>query len=134
MGQVTEGHSVRIQTTKPIPPIELDPVRIEQVLSNLLSNAAKYSAPDSDILLTVEPRGAAVRVAVTNRGPGIGPDELPKLFSRFYRTREAEQGGVAGIGLGLYISKGLVEAHGGTISAESIPGNTTTFAFTLPVR
>jgi PAS domain S-box-containing protein len=132
--QATEGHPVRLQTAGPISQLELDPVRIEQVLSNLLSNAAKYSAPDSDILLTIEQQDTAVRVSVTNRGPGIPPGELPNLFSRFYRTREAETGRVAGVGLGLYIAKGLVEAHGGTISAESVPGEATTFSFTLPIR
>jgi signal transduction histidine kinase len=132
--QATEGHPVRLQTSGPISQLELDPVRIEQVLSNLLSNAAKYGAPDSDILLTIEQQDTAVRVSVTNRGPRIPPGELPNLFSRFYRTREAETGRVAGIGLGLYIAKGLVEAHGGTISAESVPGEATTFSFTLPIR
>jgi PAS domain S-box-containing protein len=134
MDQVTQGHPVRIKTTGPIAHLELDPDRIEQVLTNLLSNAAKYSDPDSDILITIEQQDAAVRVAVTNRGPGIAPDELPKLFSRFYRASNAEKGKVAGVGLGLYITKGLVEAHGGSISAESVPNDTTTFSFTLPIH
>ncbi|MGH7860961.1 MAG: ATP-binding protein, partial [Candidatus Dormibacteraceae bacterium] len=64
---------------------------------------------------------------------GIAPDELPKLFSRFYRTREARGKGVTGLGLGLYITKGLVEAHRGRIWAESIPDQTTSFRFTLPI-
>jgi signal transduction histidine kinase len=74
-----------------------------------------------------------VEVAVRNSGPGIAPGELPLLFQRFYRTREAQAGRRPGVGLGLYIAKGLVEAHGGRIWAESIPGKITTFHVTLPV-
>jgi PAS domain S-box-containing protein len=131
---VTKGHEVCVTIAGEIPQLALDPERIEQVLSNLLSNAAKYSFPDTEVLVDVERRNAAVEVAVTNQGPGIAPKELPKLFQRYYRTREARAGRVGGVGLGLYISKGLVEAHGGRIWAESIPGRTTTFRFTLPVR
>jgi signal transduction histidine kinase len=75
-----------------------------------------------------------VEVGVSNSGPGIAPDELPRLFERFYRTREARAGERTGIGLGLYITRGLIEAHGGRIWAESIPGQVTTFRFTLPVQ
>jgi signal transduction histidine kinase len=113
--------------------LEVDPARIEQVLGNLLSNAAKYSTLDSPIGLTIERRGAAVEVAVSNAGPGIAPDEVPRLFERFYRTRGAQAGERPGVGLGLYITKGLVEAHGGRIWVESAPGETTTFWFTLPI-
>jgi len=79
-------------------------------------------------------RDREIEVAVTNQGPGIAPDELPKLFHRFYRTREAQASQERGIGLGLYITKGLVEAHGGRIWVESTPGKMTTFFFNLPLR
>lgn len=134
MAAMTRGHAVVIQIRGAIPPAEVDPDRIEQVLGNLLSNAAKYSYPDSEIQLVVESRDGNAELAVSNRGPGISPDELPKLFTRFYRTREARAGPVVGLGLGLYISKGLVEAHGGKIWARSTPGETTTFYVTLPLR
>jgi PAS domain S-box-containing protein len=130
---VTEGHPVRVEVKGEIPTVEADPGRIEQVLMNLLSNAAKYGYPATEILVTVTKRAQDVEVSVTNQGPGIAPEEMPKLFGRFYRAPEARAGRVAGLGLGLYIAKGLVEAHGGHIWAESIPGHTTTFSFTLPL-
>lgn len=132
--EMLKGHSVRIQVEGTIPPVQVDPMRIEQVLENLLSNAAKYSYPKTEIEIRIARRGNAVLVSVTNRGPGIPPEEMPRLFTRFYRTREARAQKIAGLGLGLYISKGLVEAHGGKIWAESVPGQTTTFTFSLPIE
>jgi signal transduction histidine kinase len=131
--QVTAGHPVQLDARDAIPLLELDPERIEQVLGNLLSNAAKYSAPGAPIGLSIERRGDAVQVAVSNTGPGIASDEVPRLFERFYRTREAQAERRPGIGLGLYIAKGLVEAHDGRIWVESVPGQITTFCFTLPL-
>ena len=80
-----------------------------------------------------ERRDDEVEVSVTDHGAGIPPSEIPRLFSRFYRTEAARAGKVSGLGLGLYISKGLVEAHGGRTWVESVPEKTTTFHFTLPV-
>jgi signal transduction histidine kinase len=132
--QVTHGHPIHLTISGAIPPIAVDAGRIEQVLDNLLSNAAKYGDPGTDIQVRIERSNAEVAVSITNRGRGISPEDLARLFTRFYRTREAQTGRVAGLGLGLYIAKGLVEAHGGTIRAESVPGQTTTFHFTLPSR
>jgi PAS domain S-box-containing protein len=129
----TRGHRVDVEVLDGIPPLLADPGRLEQVLTNLLSNAAKYGAPETPIRIAVERRSGEVLVAVENEGRGIAPDELPRLFARYYRTREAKAGGAAGLGLGLYIVRGLVEAHGGRIWAESAPGKTT-FQFTLPLR
>src|SRR5262249_42073723 len=102
---LTTGHPVRVTVAVAIPPLEVDPGRIEQVLGNLLSNAAKYGYPDTDIEVDVERRDADVEVSVTNQGQGIAPAELPKLFQRFYRTPGARAAGVVGVGLGLYITK-----------------------------
>jgi signal transduction histidine kinase len=124
---------VRIIERGSIPPVEIDPIRVEQVLSNLLSNAAKYGSPDTEILVLMEHCDGYVQISVVNRGEGIPADELPRIFTRFYRTRQARAGPAAGIGLGLTIAKGLVEAHGGRIWAQSTPGQTTTFHFTLPI-
>ncbi|UJR83241.1 ATP-binding protein [Sandaracinus amylolyticus] len=109
-----------------------DPVRIEQVLTNLLTNALKYGEPGARIAVRLLPRDRELEVIVTNRGPGIPPEEMPKIFGRFERTRAARAGRERGIGLGLYLSKGLIEAHDGRIWFESTPGELTSFHFTLP--
>jgi signal transduction histidine kinase len=110
----------------------IDPDRIHQVLDNLLSNATKYGRPGTEIRIDCLDRDEVLEVVVTNQGPGIASDELPRLFSRFGRTREARAERTPGIGLGLYIARGLVEAHGGRIWAESVPGRSTSFHFTVP--
>jgi signal transduction histidine kinase len=104
-------------------------------LTNLLSNAGKYSYPNTEITVEVEllPDGGETMVSVTNLGPGIEPEEKDRLFSRFHRARQAREERVPGLGLGLYIAKGLVEAHGGRIWFESESERYTTFRFTLPV-
>jgi PAS domain S-box-containing protein len=131
--EITRGHVVTIDVRGGIPPVDADPGRIEQVLGNLLSNAAKYGEAKSAIGVGVEARDGSVCVDVTNRGHGIAAEDLRDLFKRFSRTRAARGGRVTGVGLGLYITKALVEAHGGTIEVESVPDQTTTFRFTLPV-
>jgi PAS domain S-box-containing protein len=110
----------------------VDAERFVQVLSNLLSNAFKYGDPDTPVEVCLVAVDAMVQVTVTNEGPGISPDEVPKLFSRFARTRAAQSGGVPGLGLGLYICRGIVEAHGGRLWVESVPGDKTHFRFTVP--
>jgi signal transduction histidine kinase len=115
-----------------IPMAWADPNRVAQVLGNLLSNARKHGAPGTPIVVGIETTGRDVEVHVTNQGPGIPPDEIPRLFTRFARARRAHAAGTPGLGLGLYIARGLVEAQGGRIWAESVPGATTTFSFTLP--
>jgi PAS domain S-box-containing protein len=130
---VTRGHTVNLTVEQALPPVHCDPSRIEQVLTNLLSNAAKYGYPSSPIDVDVRRSGREIVVAVTNQGPGIPASELPRLFTRFFRARRAERGRVPGLGLGLFISRGIVESHGGRIWAESIPGQTTTFKFALPI-
>ena len=127
-----QGHQVKVTMPETVPPIEADPARVDQILVNLLSNAAKYSFADAEILVETEVRSSEVMISVTNYGPGMTPDEIPRLFTRFYRTREAGEARIPGLGLGLYIAKGLVEAHGGRIWAESEAGKRATFHFTLP--
>lgn len=113
--------------------VECDPDRLEQVLGNLLSNALKYGEPGQPIVVRLERTGREARVSVTNHGRGIPPDEIGHVFERFRRTRESRSGRVRGIGLGLYITKGIVEAHGGRIWVESEPGRLTSFTFALPL-
>jgi signal transduction histidine kinase len=111
-----------------------DPDRVLQVLGNLLSNAIKYGTPGTEVRIEAQRVDEQTRLSVTNHGAGIGEEDAPLLFQRFNRTRDAQQSAIQGIGLGLYICKGLVEAHGGRIWVESTPGATTTFSFTIPVR
>jgi PAS domain S-box-containing protein len=115
-----------------IPTIEIDPVRITQLLDNLVSNAIKYSDPSTTIRVELRRSVREVHLAVTNRGPGIPRDELTSIFDRFHRVRRTARK-APGLGVGLHICRGLVQAHGGRIWAESVPGDTTTFHVTLPV-
>jgi len=110
-----------------------DAQRLEQVMTNLLSNAVKYGVPDAAIDVELTLSNDAAKVAVTNRGPGVPPDELPFLFERYSRSRAARTSPTKGLGLGLYIARGIVEAHGGRIWVESVPDQTTTFHFTIPL-
>lgn len=112
--------------------VRADPGRIVQVLGNLLGNATKYGEPGTTIAVDVARVGGDVRVTVSNRGPGLRGEELSRVFGLFRRGAEARHG-QHGLGLGLYIAKELVEAHGGRIWAKSAPGVITQFTFTLPL-
>jgi signal transduction histidine kinase len=110
-----------------------DAHRLEQVMVNLLVNAVKYGTPDADILLGLTCADGQAEVVVASRGPGIPPDELPLVFERFVRSRAAHAHGTKGLGLGLYIAKGLIQAHGGTLWAESVPNDVTRFHISIPL-
>lgn len=125
-----KGHRVVVNVHGEPPRASVDPARFEQVLANLLSNASKYGEPGTDIVIDVAEQVGAIEISVTNLGAGLGPEEQSRLFTRFYRARP--EGAEHGLGLGLYITKGLVVAHGGRIWVESVPGATTTFHFTMP--
>jgi signal transduction histidine kinase len=112
--------------------VRADGGRLEQVLANLLSNALKYGAAAPPVELAIEELNGSARVSVTNQGSAIPADEIPHLFERYARTRGARAGTAKGSGLGLYIAKGLVEAHGGRIWVESSTDKTA-FRFTLPL-
>lgn len=126
------GHPVRLSVPDQVPPVLADAGRVEQILTNLLTNAAKFSPQAAEILVAMARDEREVRVCVTDQGPGIAPQDVAQLFERFYRTRQARRT-QEGLGLGLYISKGLVEAHGGRIWVETEEGKGSTFCFTLPL-
>ena len=107
--------------------------RLEQVLGNLLENAAKYSPDGSDIYVSVEDRGDQIVTSVCDRGIGIPADELGQVFERFHRGRQVSSTNYGGLGLGLYITKQIVERHGGAIWVDSKERAGTTFFFSLPV-
>jgi PAS domain S-box-containing protein len=127
----TAPHRVRVEVHGAVPPVYLDPDRVERVMTNLLTNALKYSAPDSEVLLRIERTGGHLVVSVADRGQGISPEDMPHLFERFYRVAASRM--VEGLGLGLYITRMLVEAHQGRIWVESERGRGSTFFFTLPL-
>jgi len=111
-------------------PVAFDPARILQVLTNLLSNAIKFTPADGKVVVRVERSGDEIRFAVTDTGIGIPPDKLEAVFVRFLQITNNDR---RGLGLGLYISKCIVQGHGGRIWAESTVGAGSTFCFTLPI-
>jgi signal transduction histidine kinase len=120
----------RVENAVPprIPPVLADPDRLDRILTNLVGNALKYTS--GTVVVYAEANGVEARVSVADRGPGIAPEDLPRIFDRYYRGQRHEG---EGLGLGLYIVRKLVEAHGGIIWADSRPGAGSTFTFTLPV-
>jgi signal transduction histidine kinase len=115
-----------------LPQVVMDPRRVQRVLYNLVQNAIRHTPPDGAIVICAADIGTEVIVSVADTGEGILPEELPKLFERFHRADKARSRSNGGSGLGLSIAKGIVEAHGGRIWAESTPGEGATFTFTLP--
>jgi PAS domain S-box-containing protein len=116
------------------PQVLADVDRVAEVLANLLDNAVKYSAPGLPVALAARPLGPGeVLFSVTDRGVGIPPEELARVFERFHRVERHDARATYGHGLGLYIAQRLVEAQGGRMWAESVPGAGSTFLFTLPV-
>lgn len=125
------GRAMTVRLAPDLPPVPLDYSEIDQVLSNLVENAVKYAPADSEIEIVCRRDGREVVVEVADRGPGVAAEEIPRLFEPFYRTA----GGIArggGLGLGLAVAKGLVEAHGGRIWFENRVGGGARFLFALP--
>jgi signal transduction histidine kinase len=116
-----------------VPELFVDPTRIAQVLSNIVNNAANYSPHGSSIRLAITCEGSQVRFDVTDEGPGIPPEERHTVFEAFRQATNRPTREIKGAGLGLAISRGLVEAHGGHIWIADRPGPGTTVSFTLPV-
>ena len=127
-----QAERIQIDVPEDIPEVPADPDRLERALTNLLTNALKYSAPRRPIVVKAVRHADEVVISVTDEGPGIPAEEVPHLFDRYYRAKTGLH--VEGVGLGLYISKQLVEAHGGRIWVESRPGEGSTFSFSLPLR
>jgi two-component system, OmpR family, sensor histidine kinase KdpD len=128
----TAGHPVRVNIPPDLPPVPLDYVEIDQVVTNLLENAAKYTAEGTEIDVDITRNEDEVQVAISDRGKGIPPGALPRLFEPFYRV-DGPGPRPQGTGVGLTVAKGLVEAHGGRIWAENRPDGGARFTFTLPL-
>jgi two-component system sensor histidine kinase KdpD len=127
-----EARPVSVDVPDSLPFVTLDYVLIVQVLVNLLDNAIKYSPPDSPIEIQARQASTWVEIQIADRGTGIPPEDLERVFDKFYRVHRPE--GVSGTGLGLSICKGIVEAHGGTIQAENRPGGGTILRIRLPMN
>ncbi len=122
------GVAITVSAAGNLPLLEIDPSRMRQVLANLLANDLRYSPAGSTIRLTCEIDGVNTLIAVQDEGSGIPPEDLQHVFERFYKSTDS-----GGMGLGLAIAKHLVEAHGGTITAENAPKRGTIFRIILPI-
>ena len=127
----TKGVDLRVEERGELPLVEIDPLRIREVLTNLLANALRHTEHGGTIVvaavLAAGADGGRIEVSVRDTGSGIPPEELPKIFDRFYKGSTSR-----GSGLGLTIARNLVVAHGGEMSAESDVGRGTLIRFSLP--
>lgn len=128
------SHVIGLQIEKGLPEVRADRVRVERALLNLVDNACKYSPPGSDVVVRMVQRDAYMQISVTDKGDGIPLEDQARLFNRFERLGVDRSKKVEGTGLGLLVCRRLVEAHGGQIWVESIPGKGSTFHFTLPLE
>jgi two-component system sensor histidine kinase KdpD len=133
MQPLLQGREVLVHLPDDLPPVELDYLMIDQVLTNLLENALRYTPPGSPIEISASTTATELFVSVADRGPGIPLSDRERIFDKFYRvlgsTRET-----GGTGLGLAVCRGLVEAHQGRIWVENRAGGGAIFRFTLPLR
>lgn len=125
--------AITLDLTEPLPRVQMDRNRIDQVMGNLLTNAMKFSPPGTEIRVSVRPEGEWLWVAVQDQGQGIPADELAQIFQEFARTSVKPTAGETTTGLGLAIVQRLIEAHRGRIQVESEVGKGTTFSFSLPL-
>jgi signal transduction histidine kinase len=125
--------TLAIDVAADLPLVEADPVRLGQVLRNLLDNAVAHTPPGGTVTVSADARGGLVELLVRDSGTGIDAEHLPFVFERFYRTDPSRARATGGAGLGLAIVKQLVESHGGHVRAESEPGKGSTFVVSWPV-
>jgi two-component system sensor histidine kinase KdpD len=113
-----------------LPQVPLDAVLMEQVFVNLIENAVRHTPPGTPIQIAARAEGEVVVIEVADRGPGLATEELGRVFEKFYRAKST----AAGVGLGLAICKGILDAHGGRIWAENREGGGAVFRFSLPLK
>jgi len=126
------GVDLGVDAPADLPPLHADAQRLEQILGNLLANAIRHTPAGGRVHLRVADEGQRLAFRVEDSGSGIPPDELPRIFDRFYRADPARANANGSTGLGLSIAKKLVEAHGGEITVESVVGAGSTFTVRLP--
>jgi two-component system phosphate regulon sensor histidine kinase PhoR len=125
------GLKLQVDASANLPKVMVDEARIEQVLVNIIHNAIKFTPSGGRITISAKVKDTDILVSVSDTGVGIPPDDLPRIFERFYKADKSRSGG--GTGLGLAIAKHIVEAHRGRIWAESVEGRGSSFNFTLPL-
>jgi two-component system phosphate regulon sensor histidine kinase PhoR len=125
--------AIDLKIPKNLPPLEVDTLRFEQVMLNLMENAVAYSNPPRQIILSAEVVGDQIELRVADNGIGIPPGDLPHIFERFYRVDKGRSRASGGTGLGLSIVKHIVQSHRGTVHAESVLGKGTTIVIRLPL-
>jgi two-component system, OmpR family, sensor histidine kinase BaeS len=122
------GVEVDLILPQELPPIEADPVRLRQVIANLVTNALRYMPDGGRLTIGAATNDDSLQVRVTDTGPGIPPEHLSHIFERYQKSSDS-----SGVGLGLAIVRGLIEAHGGQVTASSTEGNGTTIEFSVPI-
>ena len=127
-----KGLKALVHVADDCPSIHADETRLREVFDNLLDNAVKYSNRNGEIRLAADRRGDAITLSVSDDGIGIGSQDLPRIFERFYRADKARSRELGGTGLGLSIVKHIAQLHGGSVEAESEPSRSTTIRVTLP--
>jgi signal transduction histidine kinase len=131
-----QSSEVRLESQVPagLPPVAGDEQRLRQVLNNLVSNALRHTPAGGHVEISARAAEGGIEVAVSDSGPGIAPRDLPHIFERFYRGDRSRTRRSGGTGLGLSIARKLIEAHGGRIGVENVPGGGSRFFFWLPVK
>jgi signal transduction histidine kinase len=123
---------LRLDLGEVLPAVWADENRVTQILTNLICNAHKYTQVDGGITVAARPNDGFVCVDVSDTGVGLSPEDQAQLFTKFFRARDRSPQAAGGTGLGLVITRLLVELHGGQITVSSAPGHGSTFSFSLP--
>ncbi len=124
---------VDVRTAAPIPETLADPIRVQQIVINLLKNAIKFAPHDTPIAVSLDADAGEIRVRVCDNGPGVPPEDMERIFRRYEKGPQPAQQDTSGMGIGLAVVQQLVTSHGGRVWVESTPGEGSTFAFTLPI-
>jgi two-component system phosphate regulon sensor histidine kinase PhoR len=124
--------TVTMEPALGLPPVSADKEMVGEVVTNILQNAIKFTPPGGKVKVHTGVEGGEVVVSISDTGIGIGPEDLPHIFERFYKADKARNS--AGTGLGLAIARHIIQVHGGRIWVESEPGKGSTFIFTLPLN
>jgi len=131
--QQAAGRRLLLDIPVVMEPVLAEQAKLEQVMLNIIGNALKYSPEGGDIEISVRRLKEKAMVSVTDHGIGIPQEQLPFIFEKYHRGGKSEGGGIRGAGLGLFVTKSIVEAHGGRIWAESTEGKGTCMIFTIPL-